>query len=126
MDKIFETKGKKRTIYHKELEGIETKGEIMIIADLSFWNGHRLGYRKCGHNIEELLRSNYELEVYYDNYDLRANEIHHDGTNKILFREIKPELTDRQRMNFFKKLAKNDLSKVGLYTNSLVSYIGGI
>ena len=126
MDKIFETKGRKRNVYHKELEGINTKGDIIIIADLSLWNGHRLGYRKCGHNIEELLISNYDLEVYCDNYDLRANEKHHDGTNKILFREIKPELTARQRMNFFRKLAKNDLSKVGLYTNSLVNYVGGV
>lgn len=70
---------------------IELPGMILAIADMGLWNGHRSGYKVLGRNVRDILLPMKDIEYYkwYSNgTDIRADMIHHDGTNRMLYREI--------------------------------------
>jgi len=108
---------------------IQTENRIITIADLGLWNGRKIGYKLTDkRNVNECL-SIYDdcdyAEIYCDRYDVRSKQIHHDGTNYYLYREIKPNITDWQLQNFCTKLyngtvTSQDISK---YTRSLMPYL---
>ena len=103
---------------------IQTDGDIVVIADLGLWNGRRQGYKTIGRNVKDCLSftdGDY-AEWYVDGYgNLRGTEIHHDGTNEYLYRELKPSLSDQQKENFldlvYRGKATSDL--ISRYTRSL-------
>lgn len=70
----------------------ETGGCIIAFADLGFWNGRRIGYKKIGTNVADILNTcfdgDYEVEWYADRYNVRLNAAHHDGTHHIVFRYV--------------------------------------
>mgnify|MGYP000927480805 CR=1 FL=1 len=72
---------------------------IIVIADLGRWNGRFQGYKiiQSG-NIRDCLYSDTDLtEWYVDKLgDLRAEAIHHDGTNYYLYRTFKDDATTEQ------------------------------
>lgn len=87
---------------------IETEGDIICISDIGRWNGRSDGYGYEGNNINEIFHSHvrgqsditFFVELYNGVLDLKADEVHHDGTNHYLYRELKPDLTDEQREEF--------------------------
>lgn len=72
---------------------------IIVIADLGRWNGRFQGYKiiQSG-NISDCLYSDTDMtEWYVDKLgDLRAEAIHHDGTNYYLYRAFKDSATPEQ------------------------------
>ncbi len=86
---------------------IQMPQEILVIADLGLWNGKPMGYKEISSgNIKDCLYSDTDYtEWYVDKYgDLRADAIHHDGTNHYLYRVYKDSATETQRENLKNKL----------------------
>lgn len=103
-------------------------GKIIVIADLGLWNGRCPGYHiiQSG-NIRDCLYSDCDyLHWYVDRYgDMRCTAHHHDGTNRYLYREVKPGITETQLGNLCEKIyqgtfTRNDISR---YTRKLGPYI---
>ena len=72
---------------------------ILVIADLSRWNGRTTGYKEIpSGNIKDCLYSDTDYSTWYVDHlgDLRCDAIHHDGTNHYLYRVYKPGVTDAQ------------------------------
>ena len=88
---------------------IPTEGRIIEIADVGLWDGRRMGYNLLNeHNIKACLNFKRDCEYaewWVDSHNnLRSKQTHHDGTNYILYREVKPEITSDQLDNFCWKL----------------------
>ena len=86
-------------------------GKIIAIADIGRWNGRVKGYKeiqadRSGRNLlSNILFSEADIVTWYcDQYNLRATEHHHDGTNYILYREKRPGVSDTMWDNFLDKL----------------------
>ncbi len=86
---------------------IQFSQPILVIGDLGFWNGRAQGYKmiKSG-NIRDCLYSDTDMTEWYvdKNGDLRADAIHHDGTNHYLYRVFKRGVTDAQIENLQDKI----------------------
>ena len=88
---------------------IPLENPILVIADLGLWNGRRQGYKEVpSGNIKDCLYSDTDYtEWFVDKYgDLRADAIHHDGTNHYLYRVYKDNATENQIDNLKVKLYK--------------------
>lgn len=93
---------------------------IIVIADLGRWNGRFSAYKMIDSgNIKDCLYSDTDYtEWYVDKYgDLRADAVHHDGTNHYLYRVFKDGVTDMQIENLQNKIytgkaTRNDISRV--------------
>lgn len=102
----------------------ELPGNILVIADLGLWNGRRPGYRELGNNLNNILKvavGDY-FTVYYDGDDIRATDIHHDGTNHYLFRLIR----DDENIDILKKKIFDDTfttEDIEQYTISLAPFV---
>ena len=88
---------------------IPTEGRIIEIADVGLWDGRRMGYNLLDeHNIKACLNFKRDCEYaewWVDSHNnFRSKQTHHDGTNYILYREVKPEITSDQLDNFCWKL----------------------
>lgn len=109
---------------------VHLDGEIVVIADLGLWYGRRGGYKviKSG-NIKDCLYDDCDyVEWYCDRYNFRCNAHHHDGSNHYLYRELRPELTETQRENFFDKLYHGDTDErmIRRYTRSIRPAIAAV
>ena len=86
---------------------IQLSQPILVIAELECWNGNFDGYKevKSG-KISDCLYTDTDLrEWYIDNRgDLRADAIHHDGTNHYLYRVYKDSATEAQINNLKLKI----------------------
>ena len=88
---------------------IQLSQPIIAIGDLGLWYGRRSGYKMIeSGNIRDCLYSNRDIdyaEWYLDEHgDLCSEQIHHDGTNHILYRVFKEGTTDWQRENLKEKI----------------------
>lgn len=101
---------------------------ILIIASLGLWTGRCSAYKVINNNnLNSILTQSQGdcYEVYYDGYNVRAKDIHHDGTNYYTFRLIKDNVNID---NLLEKLyngtaTRNDINN---YTKSLRPYIQDI
>lgn len=101
---------------------IQLSQPILVIADLGLWYGRRGGYAVVeSGNIRDCLYTDRDIEMvewYVDRYgDLRADAIHHDGTNYLLYRVYKDGVTQIQRENLENKIysgraTRADISRV--------------
>ena len=86
---------------------IQLSQPILVVADIGRWDGRYDGYAeiKTG-NIKDCLYSEMDMcEWYVDKYgDLRADAVHHDGTNHYLYRVYKDTATDSQIENLKAKI----------------------
>ena len=69
-------------------------GGILVIADLGLWNGRRPAFREIpSGRLEECFvpgRDTEDIRWYLDRKgDLRCEDVHHDGTNRYLYRAWK-------------------------------------
>ena len=88
---------------------IPTEGRIIEIADVGLRDGRSMGYNLLDeHNIKACLNLKRDCEYaewWVDSHNnLRSKQTYHDGTNYILYREVKPEITSDQLDNFCWKL----------------------
>ena len=106
------------------LSGIET-GQIVAIADLGLWNGRRTGYKLFDTVAECLYSDCDEVKWYCDRYDFKATMSHHDGTNYIVYREKKDNISTEQWLNFIDKIFMGTVTKADItrYSKSLVPKI---
>ena len=105
------------------------EGNILLIADLGLWNGRKSGYRIIDNNVGNILSSLSEGEIEYfadtQTKQVKAVQHHHDGTNYITFREIKPgvnidNLTEKIYNGTY---TQKDISR---YTRSLYPHVAKV
>jgi hypothetical protein len=113
---------------YEEIRSFEKPcGHILAIADLGLWDGRHQGYqviKTCKVNgiFKVGNRCDY-YKWYCDRYNVRGEFIHHDGTNYVLFREIKDGVnidTLLQKIYDGETIDSKTLSK---YTKSMRPYI---
>lgn len=114
---------------------IPINGPILCIADIGRWDGRFAGYKIINkRNIKNCLDicSDYnDIEIYCDRSNLCVSLYHHDGTNYVIFKEIRTDKINTSDINdfFYEKMinSKNDYKKfiksIQKYTKSLRPYI---
>lgn len=86
---------------------IQFSQPILVIGDIGRWNGRVQGYKMVNSgNIRDCLYSDTDMTEWYvdKNGDLRADAIHHDGTNHYLYRVFKRGVSDAQIENLQYKI----------------------
>lgn len=107
---------------------ISTEGDIIIIAKLGLWNGSPMAYKYVPSNHRNI--SNclcFEPDCDYAEWwldshnNLCSKQTHHDGTHHLLYRELKPNLSWKQKDNFFDKIVQNKVTSKDItkYTRAL-------
>ena len=101
---------------------IQLSRPILVVGDLGLWNGRRMGYKEIpSGNIRDCLYNERDIDYstwYVDkNGDLRADAIHHDGTNHYLYRVFKRGVTDAQIENlqdkiYCRRATRTDITRV--------------
>ncbi len=105
---------------------IEIEGDIIAIASMGLWNGRCSGYKVLDkNNLKEILYcGNKDFNhLYYDGFNVYKKAIHHDDTNHIMFREVRPDVDIEKLCD---KIYNNEpISKATLnkYTRSLRRYV---
>lgn len=68
-------------------------GDILVIADLGLWDGRRSAYQVIHAtklaDIFNVMGNYDDVRFYCDQYNVKADLYHHDGTNHVEFRLIK-------------------------------------
>lgn len=100
---------------------VETDGDIIAIASMGLWNGRRTGYKILSkRNLNKIMSCGNEdyNHLYYNGFNVYKKAIHHDGTNLIMFREVKPDVN-------IEVLCNEEISNATLnrYTRSLRRYV---
>ena len=75
----------------RENLNVQLAQPIIVIGDIGRWNGRVMGYKMIDSgNIKDCLYSDTDMtEWYVDRYgDLRADAVHHDGTNETNIQQI--------------------------------------
>lgn len=96
---------------------IQLSQPILVIADLGRWNGRVDGYKEIrSGKICDCLYSDTDMcEWYVDMYgDLRADAIHHDGTNHYLYRVYKSGVTEAQMENLKDKIYNGNATRADI------------
>ena len=106
---------------------IQTDNTLIALAEMGLWNGKRYGYKLIDDdNIKNTLYSDCDLCSWYlDRYNFRSVQKHHDGTNYIMYRELKDDkyldiVTNKAYMG---TLTDKDISR---YTKSIKPLINKI
>lgn len=85
------------------LRMVKNDEEIVVLADLGLWHGRVPGYKELNSTCltDCLSVGQYDYVTYYvDEYgEFMCEDIHHDGTNRYIFRAWKPG-TEDDRENF--------------------------
>ena len=110
---------------------IQLSQPIIVIGDLGRWNGRVTGYKMIDSgNIRDCLYADTDYtEWYVDKYgDLRADAVHHDGTNHYLYRVFKDGVTDKQIENLQDKIYNGKATRADItrVTKRLGDDIAGV
>lgn len=101
-------------------------GDIVAVADLGLWNGRYNGYKEVG-DISKITSCFEDYNTLYIDgwHNLRLDATHHDGTNHVLFRAFKENISDIQKENFLDKLYNGTATKrdISRYTTAIGHYI---
>lgn len=104
---------------------------ILVIGDLGLWHGRVKGCKllRSG-NIRDCLFSKADMAEWYvdRNGDLRADAIHHDGTNHYLYRVFKNGVSEAQMDNLCAKICHGQASRADITrtTRRLGDYIAAV
>lgn len=109
---------------------IDVHSPIIAIADLGLWDGRKTGYKMIrSTNIKDCLYTDCDYSEWYcDAWDFRATMTHHDGTNYVLYRARKADVTDYKWDNFLYKLYTGKATRADITRNtfSLQPYIAKV
>lgn len=105
---------------------IEVSRPIVAIADLGLWNGRVSGYKELNScNIKACLDT-FDSCEYHEWYvdeqaDLRCKAVHHDGTNYVLYRAYRDDISEEQIEEFLDKIYEGNATEddVNAITRSL-------
>lgn len=70
---------------------IPTRNPIVVIADLGLWNGRRVSYSVLDvRNVNAIFSTGQgDFTTFFaDAYNVQCQDIHHDGTNYYVYREL--------------------------------------
>lgn len=108
---------------------IEVPNPILVVADLGLWNGRRSDYHiLSGSKVADIFGVQCgDLVTYFaDAYNVCCEDIHHDGINRYIFRELRdfdgycqPLLNALRGQRNYKALMKR-------YTKSLLPYVADV
>lgn len=104
---------------------ITINGRILVIADLGLWDGRKQAYQILPRkNVNEIFccHEDYTTEWYSDGYNIKAVDVHHDGTNYYEFREIREDRNIQNLLNAIYNGEKITRKKLNYYTRSLHPY----
>ena len=103
---------------------VPTDGHILAIADLGLWNGRKQGYKILDESANSIFSISEDYNEYYsDGYNIRANCIHHDGTNHILYRVIREDRNIQNLLDAIYNGEEITRKKLNYYTRSLEPYV---
>lgn len=114
--------------FEEELKNldVETDGDIIAIANMGLWHGRRLGYKILDkNNLKEVLccgNKDYN-HLYYDGFNVYKKAIHHDGTNHIMFREVRPDVNIEKLCDMIYNNEVISRATLNKYTRSLRRYV---
>jgi hypothetical protein len=96
-------------------------GRIIVVGDLGLWDGRKQGYKIINNrNLNGVLDFTYDyFEIYGDGYNIRAEEIHHDGTNYYEYRMIREDRNIDNLLDAIYRGEEISKSKLNYYTKSL-------
>lgn len=104
------------------------EGNIIAIADVGRWNGRKAGIKLLD-SLEDIIdfMTRYDsFELFIDRYNLKGIGHHHDGTDYLTFREIKPKFDyEHVETMFFNINETKDERIQNYYTRSLRKYFKG-
>lgn len=103
----------------------EIPGLIVAFADLGLWNGRRPGYKILTNNLKSILSINEDYNTYYaDGRNVKATCHHHDGTNYIVYRMLKPNIEREAFEDFmYAHDYKLDSAQMSRFTTSILPYV---
>ena len=105
----------------------KTEGRILVIADLGLWDGRKKGYGILEGNIANILTTIGDYtEWYSDGYNIRATEIHHDGTNFYEYRVIREDRNIDNLLDAIYNGENISRKKLNYYTKSLHPYVAQV
>jgi len=104
----------------------EVDGYIVAFADLGLWNGKHKASKLVGNNVRDILvqLNDYDT-IFCDPFNVRHESIHHDGTNRILYRVAKDRV---QAEKLAQKIAFGDMNEEQFRraTKSLRPYVARV
>lgn len=105
---------------------VDTEGEIIAIASMGLWNGRCSGYAILDkNNLKEILYCGNEdyNHLYYDGFNVYKKASHHDGTNHIMFREVRPDVDIKKLCDKIYNNEPTSKATLNRYTRSLRRYV---
>ena len=103
---------------------VPTDGRIIAIADLGLWNGREQWYEILDGNAKNIFSISEDYNEYYsDGYNIRANCVHHDGVNRILYRVIREDRNIQNLLDAIYNGEEITRKKLNYYTKSLEPYV---
>lgn len=92
---------------------IPLSGEVLAIADLGLWFGRRAASKEISpKTVGDILATQCDSDAVCETWmlngvgDLCYEYHHHDGTNRIIYREIKPDVSPARIENLRRKIAQ--------------------
>lgn len=103
-------------------------GRILVFGSLGLWDGRHQGYKIINsRNLNSILNFEYEyFEIYGDGHNIKATEIHHDGTNYYEYRVIREDRNIDNLLDAILKGEEISRSKLNYYTKSLYKDVAEI
>ena len=102
--------------------------EIVGLATVKVWNGYRKGAKRFSENLSDILyipSDSYleDFSISMEN-DVESMAYHHDGYYDIIYRAVKPGVSENSIHNAIMRWVNNGDSKRFMeITNSLVPYV---
>jgi hypothetical protein len=103
----------------------ELDGFVVCIADLGLWDGRRSAYRLLDRNLNSILSYKGDTyEVFVEDGEVKANDIHHDGVNHYVWRVLKKGVSEEETNNLLDSIVEGDAEeKIQELTDSLAPYV---
>lgn len=110
---------------------IDLKGDLLVMGTLGLWNGPvPVAGVIEGANIRGCLTRKTDYTTFYVDTqgDFHCTAVHHDGTNRLMYREFKPDATEEQKQWLIDRVlsGKETNADIERLTNRLGDAIGRV